>query len=220
MKKAIVYAYTMTDDTGFAPAVDSGLFSLACCKPDIRFKIGANYNDSYESESYIIGICGKGLAERNNLPEKDFPVYIAKITEAVTTEEYFSNEKYKNRPDAQYIFKDNTWYTKPTNRHNEDVNAKENQIIEAKHNNDLYNTRKKVPTLNYVLLSTEYIYFGKDFDSKKNVIPECLEKIIELRKGKRGGSAGFELTNDENIAVSKYVNLHSNEYKEPNNIEK
>lgn len=28
----VIYAYRLVDDTGFAPCVDNGLLSLACCK--------------------------------------------------------------------------------------------------------------------------------------------------------------------------------------------
>lgn len=32
MMNKVIYAYRLVDDTGFAPCVDNGLLSLACCK--------------------------------------------------------------------------------------------------------------------------------------------------------------------------------------------
>ncbi|MBQ3866289.1 MAG: hypothetical protein II776_05255, partial [Clostridia bacterium] len=47
MEKEIeVYAYVMTSATGFAPAVQDGLLTLACCKTRLRYKIGNMFDSA------------------------------------------------------------------------------------------------------------------------------------------------------------------------------
>ena len=174
-----IYAYTMVWDTGFAPAVKNKVLSLACCKTRLRYKIAKELSDE---EIYLVGICGKLMASRNRLEYNGYPVFIAKIDKAITTEEYFSSKsKYKNRPDAQYIFEEGKWYFTNKNPHH-DLFGKEKKkgiLDNPKEEKDLYYINKSVRKINYVLLSKEYVYFGKNRDV---VLPESIKKIAHERE--------------------------------------
>ena len=112
----IVYAYTMRYDTGFAPAVDKGILSLACCKTNLRFRIAKDLSNN--NTVILIGLCGKEMADRNGFTDSYFPVYMAKITCAIETKEYYCHSsKYKSRPDAKYKYQDEKWYILPNNPH-------------------------------------------------------------------------------------------------------
>ena len=63
-----LYIYRMTDDSGFAPCVEKGLLSLACCKggqirngkvvnTGLRHRIGIHREANYATDDvYILGV--------------------------------------------------------------------------------------------------------------------------------------------------------------------
>ena len=212
----IIYAYTMTDDTGFAPAVKNGMLSLACCKTYLRYKIANDINVN-EHEVYIIGLCGKKLANYHSYSRYYFPVYIAKITEFVSTKEYFSNSKYFDRPDSQYRLIDKNWYfTKNNPHHDSSTNDYLQQLINPENDKDLYYTRRRNPELNYVLLSTEYACFGDLFANDNSPdIPIFLKKIGDTRsRACRGGLDPITvLDSDEQQKLVDFVNDNKERFK-------
>ena len=141
-----LYIYRLTDDRGFAPCVQDNLLTLSCCKGGqirnnkpckrgLRYNIGSKkYSDWEKDDIYILGTFQNRF------------LYLAKITEVLTMTEYFS--KYHNRKDLIYDVTDNKLIR---NNHLQDqkVHTDKNQIIR-----DLAGE--------YVLLSNDYIYLGKD----------------------------------------------------------
>ena len=92
-----IFAYTMVYDTGFAPSVDKGVLSLACCKTFLRYKIANELLDSSD-DIYVVGLCSKQMSGRHNYDNDYFPVYIAKISDCVKTDYYYSKRAYKPDP--------------------------------------------------------------------------------------------------------------------------
>lgn len=143
-----LYAYRLTSDTGLAPCTDSGLFSLACCKggqvrngkpvhTGLRHRIGSKRDgaDCKKDDIYVLG------TYKSNF------LYLARITNIVAMTEYFDTMS-KNRTDNIYSLVDGSlirnhhlWY--------EGVHVDEHQNI-----CDIAGE--------YVLLSDDFIYLGKD----------------------------------------------------------
>ncbi len=84
-----LYSYVMTDDTGFAPNTDHGFLTLACCKPGIR--------KGAERGNWVLGVCGKGLANKKLCPGPYHIVFLAEVYNVVTFEEYWNNDQYKKK---------------------------------------------------------------------------------------------------------------------------
>jgi hypothetical protein len=97
----VLYAYVLTSDTGFAPCVDGGLFSLACCKPEIRSAAAKDFEAGHDV--WILGFCGKGLAEYlNKINQERKLIYIAHLTDTKEAVDYYysQNNNNCNRKDA------------------------------------------------------------------------------------------------------------------------
>lgn len=142
-----IYIYRMTADNGFAPCVEKGLLSLACCKggqmrgekvinTGLRYRIGSKRDADYTKDNvYIIGTYHDKL------------LYYAKITDVVTMEQYFS-ELSKGRTDNIYCVANgrlerNDWLR------DKEVHTDPDRI-------------KKDIAGKFVLLSRDYLYLGKD----------------------------------------------------------
>lgn len=103
MSKTIVYVYVMTNDSGFAPCIDNGLFTLACCKGGLNggMRKSAGKEVKAENNVYVLGICGKKLAKTNDMEYS--PVYLAKIDDAICMTEYYKDGGLsRNRQDDAY----------------------------------------------------------------------------------------------------------------------
>ena len=85
--KTKLYIYRLTNDTGMAPCVDDGLFSLAVCKggqirqgtpinTGLRHLVGSNWDRANENV-YVLGTY------------QDRFLYLARVSDVVTMEEYF-----------------------------------------------------------------------------------------------------------------------------------
>ena len=182
-----IYAYTLVTDSGFAPAVKDGLLSLACCKTRLRYKIWNQFK-SGKTNIFLIGLSGVQLQKKitKDISAKDvtyYPFYIARITDAVSTKEYFDgNSIYASRPDCQYMLKDDTWWYKNNNPHNP---QKGKATVAEKDNIDIFYTARKGREhqpydYNAVLLSEDYCLFG--FNQEEPLSPWFKEKICQVRK--------------------------------------
>jgi len=80
----MLFSYRMTDDTGFAPNPFFGFLTLATCKPLIRKKKGKGV--------YIAGFTSKELC--GDPPGQERLVYIMKVTDKITFDEYWADERY------------------------------------------------------------------------------------------------------------------------------
>ena len=143
-----LFIYRLTHDTGFAPCVDNGLLSLACCKggqirngravkTGLRYEIGSKHSgiDYDKDKVYVLGVYrGKFL-------------YLARITEVITMTDYYISRS-DGRLDDIYSFIDGN-LVRNHNLRNENVHTdKDDRIRDV--------------AGEYVLLSEDFIYLGKD----------------------------------------------------------
>ncbi len=172
-----LYIYRMTDDTGFAPCVQNGLLTLACCKggqirdgkvihTGLRYRIGSGKAADYSSDDvYVLGTYGNKL------------LYLARVTKVITMEEYYRGPS-KGRLDDIYNVKGGKLVR------NDKLRDEKVHIEEGRVKRDLAGT--------YVLMSDDYLYLGRDavyvdivaknnarFQETKSYQGEIAEKIIE-----------------------------------------
>ena len=90
-----------------------------------------------------------------------------------------------DRPDKQYLYKDGKWYMREGNPHRTDEVFKDNlaELVDyEKYKDIMYLPRANcTPKDNYVLLSNEFVYFGKYVQA----ISEFSGYVIEKIAGKR-----------------------------------
>lgn len=96
-----LYTYIITIDDGKSPCYTDGVFSLACCKPQIRRMILQNKTEREKrnkepEEVWIAGI------RRNKEKNKAMVVFLAKIDDALELENYYDNPEYNGRKDNHY----------------------------------------------------------------------------------------------------------------------
>ncbi len=106
-----IYSYRLTAFSGAAPCMDKGLLTLAICKRDMRRVIGREFNrrkqTGNENPIWFIGIVGKGLYNQKTFrdafpdPKPGDILYIAKLTDVRSYEDYFSDLS-DDRPDKIY----------------------------------------------------------------------------------------------------------------------
>ena len=158
----LLFIYALQEDTGFAPCVQDGLLSLACCKQPLRKCFGdgttqspngipAKWNDK-STPMFVMGVM-----HRNKLPKEkrvDAPpskryhlVYLAQITDVITMKEYFGGIG-EDRLDGIY---DSTLQRKDCKLIR---NGKGVHLSESDQSRD----RKG----GYVLLSDKFLYLGED----------------------------------------------------------
>ena len=181
MNRIKVYAYTMTWDTGFAPAVYRGKLSLACCKTFLRYKIAKEMETSKE-DIFVIGLCGSQMSRRNKreeaITQEYFPVYIAKIDKRVMTTTYYSDKEYQSRPDAQYRYENDIWLVSNKNPHHPEQKAKEwVELSSPECEKDLFYINRGKHEINYVLMSKKFL-----LPRSSESIPPIIKKIGEERK--------------------------------------
>ena len=174
-----IYAYTIAYDTGFAPCITNNELTLACCKSDLRYKIGEELLKNPNENVDLFALCGKGLSKERKFGEEYFysPLYIAKITGTIRTNEYFSVLE-NGRRDQVYYYDENGELSSLINNPHRKPAEKFNPVDEV--NKDiLYMPRKtSEPKLNYVLKSTDYIYFGNNLMIRKE-LTKSVNKICE-----------------------------------------
>ena len=137
----------MTSDTGFAPNPFHGTITLANCKPYIRMK--KNKGD------FIAGftsnkLCGEKVGEERL-------IYIMKVTEKLSYEEYFHDERFQCKipSDQSLIAKAGDNIYKPS------ATADLGYVqLPTRHHQDVDEMKRDLKG-KYVLLSTEFYYFGK-----------------------------------------------------------
>lgn len=139
----MLYSYKMTADRGFAPNPFHGILSLATCKPQIR--------ESKKVGMYIAGftsskLCGDAVGQERM-------VYIMKISEKITFDEYFNSERFKCKiaSNKNRIAKvgDNIYYLS-------EGSYKQGMTYFHRKDKEI---AKDLKSKN-VLLSTDFFYFG------------------------------------------------------------
>ncbi len=161
-----LYIYRLTDDTGFAPCVENGLLSLACCKggqirngkvvhTGLRHRIGVYREADYKNDDvYVLGTLN------------DKMLYLAKVTNVVTMNEYYGGMS-AGRTDDIYSFKDGKL-------------IRNKKLRDKKVHTDPDRVRKDIAG-EYVLLSDDFIYLGADaviIESITNYFPRFQETKV------------------------------------------
>lgn len=143
-----LYIYRLTSDTGLAPCVDNGLLSLACCKggqirngkaihTGLRYRVGA-MRDGAEHKTDDVYLLGT---------HKNKFLYLAKVTNIVNMTEYFSKMS-EGRTDSIYSFVGGKLVR------NHHLRKKKVHTYPEQNIRDIAGE--------YVLLSDDFIYLGKD----------------------------------------------------------
>lgn len=150
-----LYIYRMTDDSGFAPCAENGVLSLACCKggqirngkvinTGLRHRIGAHREADYKAHDvYILGTY------------KNKMLYLARVTNVVTMEEYFNGMSKGRTDDIYSLVKGELVRNKKL--WDKGVHTAPERII------------KDIAGI-YVVLSDDFIYLGADAVSIDSII--------------------------------------------------
>lgn len=147
-----IFMYKLTTDNGGAPFVENELLSLCICKPNIR--ISAKVGD------WIIGMGGKGVKDLKNRL-----IYLAKISEVLDDGRYYKIDKYKNRSDCIYQWKNQKYSWKKNSKyHSED---------------DLAHDLGKQPDYerDICLVSNEFVYFGQNKEPSIEEIQDIYDNL-------------------------------------------
>ncbi|MBN9286091.1 MULTISPECIES: hypothetical protein [unclassified Flavobacterium] len=141
-----IYAYKITRDYGFAPNPFGEYCTLACCKPHLRRK--ASVGD---------WIIGTGAVENGLLYHI---IFLMKVTEKITFQEYWEDPRFNNKKPVingslKQLHGDNIYFKDKNNDwHQLDSHHSgyEGELNEKNKKQDLSGK--------YVLISTEFSYFG------------------------------------------------------------
>ena len=182
----IFFTYRVTHDTGFAPCVDGGLLSLACCKGGtekikrgLRYFIGRFFEENLQerAEVYVSGIYAGKL------------LYIAKIDKVIRMKEYFGSKEYKGRTDQIY-------------RVSGEALERDKSKLKGVHEEEHY--IKCDINGEYALLSKEFVYLGgeKAIALNNDILSYYPKTRGQLPKGQHSYNPANVLT-DENINNSE-----------------
>ncbi len=161
-----ILSYRMTYDSGFAPNPFGGILTLATCTPNhkrARLEVG----------DWIIGIEADDLRKRRKeklCPEKDnLVIYVAKVDEILTLNEYFHDERFqmkkfvedegweRRRGDNVYYIEDGMW--KWIRGHEHDGNECKFFPIQSANKSGCKLIDKDIEG-NKVFICKEFSYFG------------------------------------------------------------
>ena len=146
----------MKVDNGGAPNPWFNVCTLAICKPKIRKH--AQIGD------YIVGF---GSKNDYSIDKSDHIIYIMKVTQKLTYHQYyqFCQNNLKNKiPNSRNKLGDCIYFLK---------NKKYNQIKNQYHDNSCYS---KDISSDYVLLSDDFLYFGRESIKVKNSLRNIIIK--------------------------------------------
>jgi len=174
-----IFFYKMTNDSGAAPCVQSGLLSLAICKPMIR--------TSAKVGDLVFGFAANSLRKDNPL------VYVARVTQIVRGGCYYEDPRYTDRADCIYERVGEQFKRRPDARFHAD----------PRHLRHDLGSPTQYPRAT-VLLSRDFRYFGGAGTADyKRKYPRLRRELEELKRGhRRYHSAPLE---QELLALEKEV---------------
>ena len=178
----VIFAYRLVSDTGFAPCVDNGMLTLACCKggqirngknilTGLRYHVGKHREQNSDDEICILGIY------KNKL------LYYAMATDVIKMTDYFSQTKktkYGKRKDHIY----NT----------ENGSLKRNNLLSHIHPKGSVQNDRDANGV-YVIVSERFEYYGASAPLIPIAVLGFLPIARENKKYSDGGAA-FEVIND------------------------
>src|SRR5438093_13698108 len=91
MQSFRIYYYILSHDGGIAPCVDTGLLTLAICKPGIR--------RTAVQGDWIIGFSPRETGWKLS--------FMAKVTDKINGEKYYGSGEYNRRSDCIYRLNEN-----------------------------------------------------------------------------------------------------------------
>lgn len=166
-----LYSYKITYDTGFAPNPFGCTLTLATCKPGIRKTKNVGH--------WVAGFTSKRLGDTVG---NERLIYLMKVGERLLFRDYFVDPRFQDKiPDMsrrgpEPKAGDNIY--RPLFSGAIDANDFE-QIKNPNHTDD---SRPKDLSGIYVLIASEFYYFGRD----AIVLPEYLRPKVPTRQDKAG----------------------------------
>lgn len=149
--KTKLFSYKMTHDSGFAPNPFHGYMTLACCKPGIRRTKQVN--------DWVAGFTSRYL--NGDEPGEERLIFLMKITEIVTYEQYWKQVRFKNKKPV--LNSENQKMKRGDNIYQPLViNPKDPKDFKQIENNN-HGKDQKDHDLNgiNVLISKQFYYFGR-----------------------------------------------------------
>ena len=187
-----IYAYILPHDTGFAPCYADGIWTLACCKPQMRRNIYKLWHSApiYKAQEEDIWVMGMKHGDKTEDGFSSYIVYAAKIKEVLNREHYFDEKgefadradciytgvpKSEENPSAGLIDRPQRFYRGIPSEHELPENPTKEQIERA----------SKDIKGNCVLYSDHFFYFHKDKEPEKvwNIMEFAHEKCKARRPG-------------------------------------
>lgn len=96
----ILYAYILTADNGQSPCYTNGIYTLACCKPQIRRMILQKWKKKLDNKTAEVWICG---VRHDKASERAYIAYLAKVDKVIKLEEYYADDSpFRHRNDCYY----------------------------------------------------------------------------------------------------------------------
>ena len=155
-----VDVYNMRSDTGFAPAVEDGICTLATCMVQIRKRVGDLWDDikTGNHEYWIVGRAGSSLdiEDRNQL------IFFMKVEEVMSFDYY--HRKCPGRSDNIYRVKENAQCSCNDQFCSCRMGSSNYEVIDSKYKYPNHGTEHDIGKGQYVILSRDFRYFGKSFD--------------------------------------------------------
>lgn len=166
----IIYTYKEQVFTGFAPCFKNGMYSLACCK---GARNGNGMRQSvcrcFESGKnvWVMAIAACDIKQKgNNISGIDYEpgdvIYLAKIDNVCTWDEYSTLSQNRKRDDSYYVFKNGkvTWRKMIQGRHDTPYDIERDCGIGScslmgRSEEDVFKNEKQI------LLAKEYYVFDK-----------------------------------------------------------
>lgn len=198
MGKHHIYSYRLTYFGGTAPCYDGNFLSLSICKRDMRRMIGRESINNPDDTYWFIGIVGSGLISDSKGVFSDYKtgqiLYVAKLKEPVCFEEYFTEDKFRNRKDRIYEKSDDGAYqiegSKIRFKHIDNNDVHKEKHLQDRDWDVQYGSKET-----YSLISNDYAFL----DDKTAI---GLAKIIRDNNGvlaEKQGHRCFEVQEDSSL---------------------
>lgn len=157
MSNIVTFAYRLTYDTGFAPCIENGILTLACCKggqfrngrlihSGLRHTIGEYFRlKDDKTDVFLLGMY------KNTL------LFYAKINYVYPMSDYFSSSLCRNRTDNIYSVDESAPYGLVRNSFLPSIHPKidpKTNLVNPQIEKDIFG--------DYVLYSTEFSYWGSN----------------------------------------------------------
>lgn len=222
----ILYAYILTVDNGQSPCYDDSIYTLACCKPQIRRIILQNWKNKIDNKKAEVWICG---VRRNRKTKEPFIVYLSKIDKVMKLEEYYlANGAYSDRNDCYYR-NVHTIYDKngklPVSRTSDEIHKYCPKIYALKDNEHGQLKQRQQLTVYHcrdihggaVLLSEHFIHcscncFTDNLELTQKLLPAFDVFLIDAKTKTQGHWHSFSAWNEfdeviSNIEIGKHADV-------------